>query len=250
MKAVLITGAARRIGKVLALGLAADGWDIAIHYNRSADEAEATAAEAGRYGVRTTTVGGDLSRADVLPSIVGQASAALGGLTALINNASLFEPDELHSLTSDGWSHHLDTNLRAPVFLSQAFAAQLPKGADGNIINMIDNRVLRPNPLFFSYTVSKAALWTATQTLAQALAPRIRVNAIGPGPTLPSSRMTDKDLNQQAALTLLERRIDPQEILATVRYILSQPALTGQMIALDSGSHLFWRTDDVLGVKE
>ncbi len=250
MKAVLITGAARRIGKVLALGLAADGWDIAIHYNRSADEAEATAAEAGRYGVRTTTVGGDLSRADVLPSIVDQASAALGGLTALINNASLFEPDELHSLTSDGWSHHLDTNLRAPVFLSQAFAAQLPKGADGNIINMIDNRVLRPNPLFFSYTVSKAALWTATQTLAQALAPRIRVNAIGPGPTLPSSRMTDKDLNQQAALTLLERRIDPQEILATVRYILSQPALTGQMIALDSGSHLFWRTDDVLGVKE
>ena len=195
-------------------------------------------------------IAGDLSDVSVPGRIIADASEALGGLTALINNASVFEPDEIDTMTPESWSRHHNVNLRAPVFLAQGFAAQLPAQTAGNIINLIDNRILRLNPKFFSYTAAKAALWTVTQTMAQAFAPRIRVNAIGPGPTLPSSRMSEEDFARQAQLTLLQRRVSPEEICATVRYILSQPSLTGQMIALDSGSHLFWQTDDVMGVKE
>jgi NAD(P)-dependent dehydrogenase (short-subunit alcohol dehydrogenase family) len=249
LTSALVTGAARRIGKAIALDLAAAGHDIAIHYNSSADEAEAVADAVRSAGRRAVTLKADLAGADSA-RIVGEASAALGGLGILINNASLFEPDEIDSIIPDSWTRHLDINLRAPVFLAQAFAAQLPEGAQGNIINIIDQRVLRLNPKFFSYTIAKSALWTATRTLAQALAPRIRVNAIGPGPTLPSSRMDEAEFQKQADLTLLERRVFPEEICATVRYILSQPSLTGQMLALDSGAHLFWKTDDVMGVKE
>ncbi len=249
MKAALVTGASRRIGRAIALDLAAQGYDVAIHYHTSAREAEAVAAEVRRHGRRAAVVGGDLARPDAA-GIIAEATAQLGPLTLLVNNASLFEPDEPLTFTAESFEHHYAVNLRAPVFLAQAFARQLPAQVPGNIINLIDHRILRLNPKFFSYTIAKAALWTATQTLAQALAPAIRVNAIGPGPTLPSARMSEADFALQAELTLLARRVTPEEICATVRYILAQPALTGQMLALDSGAHLFWKTDDVLRVKE
>lgn len=250
MKSVLVTGSAKRIGRRLALDFAADGWDVAVHCNASISEAEAVAAEIRGMGRRSVIVRGDLSDADVPDRLIGEASVALGGLTCLINNASLFEPDEVGSITQASWAEHLDTNLRAPVFLSQAFARQLPKEHEGSIISIIDQRVWKLNPKFFSYTMSKSALWTATRTLAQALAPRIRVNAIGPGPALPSARMDQAEFDKQARLTLLGRGTSPEEISAAVKFILSQPALTGQMIALDGGQHLVWQTPDVMEVTE
>jgi len=250
MKSVLVTGSARRIGRKLALDLAGDGWDVAVHCNTSFAEAQEVAALIRGLGRRTVVVRGDLSDPEVPERLIGEASAALSGLTCLINNASLFEPDEVGTISRDSWGRHNDTNLRAPVFLSQAFARQLPAGAEGNIISIIDQRVWKLNPRFFSYTTSKSGLWTATRTLAQALAPRIRVNAIGPGPALPSVRMDEGEFAKQSRLTLLGRGTSPAEISAAVKFILSQPALTGQMIALDGGQHLVWQTPDVVEVTE
>lgn len=250
MKSVLVTGAARRIGRQLALDLARHGWNVAVHCNTSRSEAEEVAGLIRDLGRKAVIVQGDLSCAEVPERLVAEASAGLGGLTCLINNASLFEPDEVGSITQASWAEHLDTNLRAPVFLSQAFARQLPEPAEGNIISIIDQRVWKLNPKFFSYTTSKSGLWTATRTLAQALAPRIRVNAIGPGPALPSARMDQAEFEKQSRLTLLGRGTSPEEISAAVMFILSQPALTGQMIALDGGQHLVWQTPDVTEVEE
>ena len=250
MRSVLVTGAAKRIGRTLALDLARDGWDVAVHCNASLRDAEEVAGMIRALGRRAAVVRGDLSDADVPDRLIAEASAALGGLNCLINNASLFEPDEVGTITQASWAEHLDTNLRAPVFLSQAFARQLPDEREGNIISIIDQRVWKLNPKFFSYTTSKSGLWTATRTLAQALAPRIRVNAIGPGPALPSARMDQAEFDKQAALTLLGRGTSPGEISAAVKFILSQPALTGQMIALDGGQHLVWQTPDVVEVNE
>ena len=250
MKSVLVTGSAKRIGKRLALDFAADGWDVAVHCNTSIAEAQEVAAIIRSLGRRAIIVRGDLSQAAVPDRLIGEAAQGLGGLTCLINNASLFEPDEVGSITQASWAEHLDTNLRAPVFLSQAFARQLPGDQEGSIISIIDQRVWKLNPKFFSYTMSKSALWTATRTLAQALAPRIRVNAIGPGPALPSARMEQAEFDKQARLTLLGRGTSPEEISAAVKFILSQPALTGQMIALDGGQHLVWQTPDVMEIAE
>ncbi|MGE0008393.1 MAG: SDR family oxidoreductase [Parvibaculaceae bacterium] len=249
-RSVLITGAARRIGRCIALDLARDGWAVAIHCNTSLADAETLRAEIERAGGRSVIVPGDLARAEVPERLVAEAGQALGPLTCLVNNASRFEPDEAGSVTPESWAAHLDTNLRAPVFLSQSFAAQLPEAAQGNIVNIIDQRVWKLTPKFFSYTASKSALWTVTRTLAQALAPRIRVNAIGPGPALPNVRMDEEDFARQARLTLLKRGTSPGEISAAVRYILSAPAMTGQMIVLDGGQHLLWQTRDVTDVKE
>ena len=250
LKSVLVSGAAKRIGRTLALDLAADGWDVAVHCNTSIAEAGDVAGLIRGMGRRAVIVRGDLFDPAVPERLIGEASAALGGLTCLINNASLFEPDEVGSITRDSWARHNDTNLRAPVFLSQAFARQLPDGCKGNVISIIDQRVWKLNPRFFSYTMSKSGLWTATRTLAQALAPRIRVNAIGPGPALPSVRMDEEEFAKQSRLTLLGRGTSPQEISGAVKFILSQPALTGQMIALDGGQHLVWQTPDVIEVTE
>lgn len=248
--AALVTGSAKRIGRQIALDLAADGWDIAVHCHTSIDEANAVARQIAGLGRWATIVRGDLSDAGVADRLMAEASQALEGITCLINNASIFEPDEVGHITPASWGEHLDTNLRAPVFLSQAFAHQLPKGAEGNIISIIDQRVWKLNPKFFSYTMSKSALWTATRTLAQALAPRIRVNAIGPGPALPSARMDQHEFEKQSRLTLLGRGTSPAEISVAVKFILSQPALTGQMIALDGGQHLVWQTPDVTEINE
>ena len=250
MKSVLVTGSAKRIGRQLALDFAADGWDVAVHCNASIAEAEDVAGLIRGLGRRAVIVRGDLSEADVPERLIAEASQGLNGLTCLINNASLFEPDEVGSISQSSWARHSDTNLRAPVFLSQAFARQLPGDHEGNIISIIDQRVWKLTPRFFSYTMSKSGLWTATRTLAQALAPRIRVNAIGPGPALPSVRMDEEEFAKQTRLTLLGRGTSPAEISAAVKFILSQKALTGQMIALDGGQHLVWQTSDVMEVEE
>ncbi len=250
LKTALITGAAKRIGRQLALDLAGVGYDIAVHCNVSRNAADDVAAEITSKGRKAVVVQGDLSLFETPDRIVGEAVAALGSLDVLINNASVFEDDEVGWISRDSWDQHLNANLRAPVMLAQAFARQLPVGESGNVINLIDQRVWKLNPQFFSYTISKAGLWTATRTLAQALAPHIRVNAIGPGPALPSARMDDAAFQRQGELTLLKRGTSPAEISAAAQFILSQPALTGQMIALDGGQHLVWQTPDVVEVTE
>jgi NAD(P)-dependent dehydrogenase (short-subunit alcohol dehydrogenase family) len=247
---VLITGAARRVGRALALDLAATGWAVVAHFNRSAAEADELQNAIRGKGGEVRLVRGDLAQPATLSRLVEEAARGQGQLTCLINNAARFEPDEIGSISEESWSRHLDTNLKAPVFLAQAFALQLPKTERGNIINIIDQRVWRPNPRFFSYTTSKAALWAATRTLAQALAPNIRVNAIGPGPTLPAARMSSEEFERQSGLTMLGRGTSPEEICAAVRYILGAPAMTGQMIVLDGGQHLAWQTPDVVAVQE
>lgn len=249
-RTALVTGAARRIGRQIAIDLAEGGWAVAVHYSTSSAEADEVVALIRARGGRAEKVQGDLSEQAVPDRIIAEAAAALGGLTLLVNNASRFDPDEVGHITAESWSRHLDTNLRAPVFLSQAFARQLGETGEGNIINIVDQRVWKLNPRFFSYTASKAALWDVTRTLAQALAPRIRVNAIGPGPALPNVRMDDEDFARQSRLTLLQRGTSPEEISAAVRYILSAPAMTGQMIVLDGGQHLVWQTPDVVDVNE
>ncbi len=248
--AVLITGAAKRIGGQLAIDLAADGYDIALHFHHSRTEAQALAKEIQALGRKVALLQGDLADADIGERLVGEAKAQLKSLSVLINNASIFEEDEVGEVSTASWGRHMDINLRAPVMLAQAFAKALSKKAQGNIINIVDQRVWKLNPRFFSYTLSKSGLWTATRTLAQALAPRIRVNAIGPGPALPSARMSKADFARQESLTLLKRGTTPSEISAAAKFILSQPALTGQMIALDGGQHLLWQTKDVVEVKE
>ena len=243
--AILITGAAKRIGRQLAVDLAAAGYDIAVHFNKSATDAEDVAASIRAMGRRAVLVQADLANADAAESLISSCFLQMGGLSALINNASIYEFDQIGEIGAESWQRHMDINLRAPVLLAQAFAAQLPQGAKGNIVNLIDGRVWKLNPLYFSYMVSKSALWTATRTLAQALAPNIRVNAIGPGPVLPPKGMSTEEHTRDEANTLLRHGVSPAEISAAVSFILSQSGLTGQMIALDSGQHLLWNTREM-----
>ena len=250
IKSVLITGAAKRIGRQMALDLADDGWDVAVHCDQSIEDANEVAILIRTKGRKAVVVQGDLAEDGIAEKLIVKSVEGIGPLTALINNASIFEIDKVGDITSDSWQRHQDINLRSPVMLAQAFAKQLPTSEHGNIINIIDQRVWKLNPRFFSYTMSKSGLWTATRTLAQALAPRIRVNAIGPGPALPSVRMSQEDFAKQESLTLLGRGTSPEEISQAAKFILSQPALTGQMIALDGGQHLVWQTADVTEVNE
>ena len=238
--AALVTGAARRIGRALALAAAEAGYDVAVHHRDSAQDAEATAAAIREKGVRAAVIAFDL--ADNPGRLIEQAQAALGPVTLLVNNASVFLDDTLETLTREHWDAHMEANLHAPIALTQAFAAQ---GGEGLVVNIVDQRVWRPNPQFFSYSLSKAGLWWATRTMAQALAPRIRVNAIGPGPTLPSIHQSAEDFEAEAANILLERRVTPDEIAAALRYLIDAPLVTGQMIAVDGGQHLGWKTPDL-----
>ncbi|HYM30905.1 MAG TPA: SDR family oxidoreductase [Candidatus Cybelea sp.] len=234
----LVTGAGQRIGRAIALELAALGYGVAVHYGRSANAAAGVVSEIVSAGGRAVALGADLSDAGAIEALVPQAVAALGPLTCLVNNASVFEPDSPETATAASWNRHMDVNLRAPLLLAQAFARQMPGGLEGNIINMIDQRVWKPTPRFASYTVSKAGLWTLTQILAMAFAPRIRVNGIGPGPVLPSTRQTAENFARQVALTPLGRGPSLDEIRATIRFLLQARSITGQMIALDGGEHL------------
>jgi NAD(P)-dependent dehydrogenase (short-subunit alcohol dehydrogenase family) len=239
-RAALVTGAAKRIGRAIAEDLALQGWAVAIHYNSSRADAEELARTIQEGGGRAVALHADLRREAEVETLLPRATEALGGLSLLVNNASLFEMDKVDTATRQSWDAHIETNLRAPLVLCQAFARQLPAGVQGNIVNMLDQRVWKPTPYFLSYTVAKMGLWTLTRTLALALAPRVRVNGIGPGPTLPSLRQTQEQFERQCAAMPLGRGTTPQEICEALRFILAAPSMTGQMIALDGGEHLGW----------
>jgi NAD(P)-dependent dehydrogenase (short-subunit alcohol dehydrogenase family) len=242
-RAALITGAGRRIGRAIALTLAQDGYAVVLHANHSRAEAQKLASEIVGTGGRASVVVADLADGTAVRGLI-PAAAAFGPLTLLVNNASQFDEDEIGSLERTRFERTIAVNLTAPVFLAQAFAAQAPDGADASIVNIVDQRVLKPTPRFFSYTLSKSALNSATVTLAQALAPKLRVNAVAPGPTLPSTRQSDEQFAVQAAAVPLKRGPSPEDIAAAVLYLAQAKSVTGTLIAVDGGQHLAWRTID------
>ncbi|HET9714995.1 MAG TPA: SDR family oxidoreductase [Pseudolabrys sp.] len=242
-RAALITGSAKRIGASIARGLAGAGYSVVLHANRSREDAEGLAAEIVEGGGRARVVLADLSDAEAVRGLI-PAAAAFGQLTLLVNNAGEFEPDDIETLSLANFRRALAVNLEAPLFLSQAFSTQAPANADASIVNILDQRVFKPNPRFFSYTLSKSALHTATVTLAQALAPKLRVNAVAPGPTLPSPRQTDAQFAAQAHSLPLQHGPRPDDIAAAVLYLAEARAVTGMTIAVDGGQHLAWRTAD------
>jgi NAD(P)-dependent dehydrogenase (short-subunit alcohol dehydrogenase family) len=239
-RVALVTGAARRIGRAIAEMLVAEGFRVAVHYRSNKAAAESVVAalnrEAGRAVAKAFAA--DFKNEAEAADLVPRVSRELGGPHCLVNNASVFEPDSVLTADRASWQRHMETNLRIPFVLSQAFARTLPADAKGNIVNIIDQRVLRPTPDFFSYTMSKAGLWTLTQILAQALAPRIRVNGIAPGPTLPSTHQSTKEFAAEIKTTLLQRPVTPEDIAAGVRFVLQAQSVTGELIAVDSGQHL------------
>lgn len=242
-----MTGGAKRLGRAIVLDLARHGYDVALHYHASEKEARATAADAMTNGVKVALVKGDLSLG--AEGLVEKAAAELGPLTGLVNSASLFEKDDWYSVSRESWNAHMETNLRAPFVLAQEFARQAPAGKNAAIVNIIDQRVLKPTPQFISYSLSKAGLHWLTVTLAQAMAPKVRVNAVGPGPTLINARQAPEDFARQREATILGHGAEPSDVCEAVRYLLTATAVTGQMLAVDGGQHLIWQTPDV-AVKE
>jgi NAD(P)-dependent dehydrogenase (short-subunit alcohol dehydrogenase family) len=239
-KTALITGGAKRVGRFIALELAAAGYDIAIHYGTSAQDAEALARDIRALGRRAACIQADLEDEAAVEAILPAAIDAVGPIGLLVNNASLFERDEALDVTRAGWDRQLAVNLRAPFVLMQNFARLLPAGMDGAVVNMLDQRLWNLTPHFVSYTVSKAGLWTLTQTMALALAPRIRVNGVGPGPILPNERQSAAQFQLHWSSLPLQSQIDPAEIARAVRFLAESPSVTGQMIAVDGGEHLAW----------
>ena len=247
----LVTGGARRIGKAIVEDLAANGFAVGIHSNSSQDEANALLELIQAAGGSGCVVCADLGDSGAVRRLIPDVANALGPVQLLVNNASVFHEDGIGHLGDDAiWEQHFAIHVKAPVLLADAMALALPAGADGLIVNMIDHRVWKLNPKFMSYTLSKAALWTATRTLAQTLAPRIRVNGIGPGPSLPSSRQDQAEFDRQVAALLLQHGPDLAEFGRTIRYLWEARSVTGQMIALDGGQHLAWETPDVSGIRE
>lgn len=249
-KSVLVTGGAKRIGRAIVENMAANGYAVAIHCNHSTEAANELAASIEHNGGRASVVQADLTKMDEVASLLPQAIAKIGPINILVNNASVFVNDDIGELDHKKWDAHFDVHLKTPVFLTEAFAAQNEGQHEGLVVNIIDQRVLRLNPLFFSYTLSKTALWTATRTMAQALAPRIRVNAIGPGPTLKNTRQTDENFAEQIAHLPLKIGPTLDSFGETIRYFANTPSITGQMIATDGGQHLFWEAPDVVNVVE
>lgn len=245
-QAVLVTGAAKRIGRAISLTLAQEGHAVALHHNHSQGAAEALCAEIVALGGRAVTLRADLSREAEVATLVARAAEGLGRpLTGLVNNASLFQKDDALGATRASWDAHMETNLRAPFVLMQEFARALPEGMSGAIVNILDQRVWALTPHFLSYTLSKSALWTLTRTMALALAPRIRVNGIGPGPTLKNERQAEEDFAAQWQAVPLRRPTAPEEIARAVLFLMQTPSITGQMIALDGGEHLGWAQEAV-----
>lgn len=255
----LVTGAGKRLGRAMALYLARRGHDVAVHYAGSEEAAADAVREIEALGRRATALQADLLDEDATQGLLPRAAEALGGpVTVLVNNASIFEYDRLDTATRESWDRHMDSNLRAPFVLIQALAAQVPDPAlddageplaRGLVVNMIDQRVRKLTPEFMTYTLAKAGLWTLTRTAAQALAPRVRVNAIGPGPTLQGARQSDRHFAAQRAATVMGRGSNPEDITAALGYFLDAPAVTGQLLCIDGGQHLAWRTPDVQGVE-
>jgi NAD(P)-dependent dehydrogenase (short-subunit alcohol dehydrogenase family) len=250
-KVALVTGGAQRLGRAIVIALAQQGFDLAIHFNNSQDEAGETLAEVSALGRRAILLRADLGDEAQVQRLIPATTEQLGPVGVLINNASRFDRDEWHDVTRASWDVHIDANLRAPFVLIQAFARALPLSAEGVVINMVDQRVWSLTPHFVSYTISKAGLWALTKTMALALAPRIRVNAIGPGPALPSSRQTEAQFARQSASVPLGHGTSPAEVARAALMILELTAMTGQMIALDGGQHLQWAAErDATGPEE
>ena len=255
----LVTGGAKRLGREMALYLAARGYDVAVHYASSQAAADAVVDEIRALGCKAQALPADLLIEAEMQGLLPAASQALGGpVTCLINNASTFEYDNVETATRNSWDRHMESNLRAPFVLTQAFAAQLPKAqmdannepiAQGLIINMIDQRVRKLTPEFASYTIAKMGLWALTQTTAQGLAPHVRVNAIGPGPTLQGARQSLEHFQKQRKNTVLTRGANPSDITAALGYFIDSPAVTGQLLCVDGGQHLAWQTPDILGIE-
>lgn len=239
----LVTGGAVRIGRAIARDLAANGWRVAVHCNRNTAQAEALVAEISRQGGTACVLAADLADEAAAAALIDRAATQLGPVTALVNNAALFEHDTPRTADRASWDLHMGINLRAPFVLTQALLAHLGAGGKGAVVNIVDQRVWNPGPEFTTYTLSKMALWDMTRVLARALAPDIRVNAVGPGPTLANSRQTDEQFARQWQATPLARPVDPAEVAAAVRFLLDAPAVTGQMIAVDSGQHLGFADD-------
>jgi len=245
----LVTGGAKRVGRALCLALAKAGYAVAVHHRGDEAEANALVETIRAEGGSATAIYADLAEADQASTLASDAAAAVGALTLLVNNASHFGDDSIETLTPKSWADHIGPNLFGPILLTQAFAkgaSLLPQEADPSVINLIDQRVLRPNPQFFSYTISKSALYTATQTLAQALAPRIRVNGIGPGPTLPSIHQSQATFDAEAANIPLQRKTELCDITEAALFLTRARSVTGQMIAVDGGQHLSWKTPDIV----
>ena len=259
MKRALVTGAGGRLGQAMAIYLAHRGYDVAIHYASSDKGAGDTAAAVEAAGQRAVCIQADLLQDSETEALFTQAVDALGGpITCLINNASIFEYDTIHSATLESWERHMASNLRAPFLLTQALAKQdLPTETDdmgepmatGLVINMVDQRVRKLTPEFMTYTIAKMGLWAMTQTTARALAPAVRVNAIGPGPTLQGGRQSAEHFAAQREATILKRGSNPSDITAALGYFLDSPGVTGQLLCVDGGQHLGWKTPDVLGVE-
>ncbi len=258
-KRALVTGAGIRLGRALALFLGSRGYDVAVHYANSALEAEEVVAEIKDMGSKSVALQADLLDEDAALALVDQSAEGLGGpLSVLVNNASIFEYDTLESATRSSWDRHIGSNLRAPFVLTQSFARQAPEATiDENgeplskalVVNIIDQRVLKPTPEFMTYTIAKMGLWAFTKTAAQALAPDIRVNAIGPGPTLRGTRQSEEHFLTQRKNVLLGRGAHPEDVAAAMGYFLDAPAVTGQLICVDGGQNLAWETPDILGVE-
>jgi NAD(P)-dependent dehydrogenase (short-subunit alcohol dehydrogenase family) len=245
--AALITGGAARLGAAMAQALGARGYRVALHYRSSHAAAQATADAVVEAGGEAVLVQADLDDDTAIATLMGEACAALGcAPSLLINNASTFLPDSAQDFDRSGWDAHMRANLYAPCVLARDFAAALEPGQRGLVVNLIDQRVWKLNPTFFTYTLSKSALWTATRTLAQALSPRVRVNAIGPGPTLRSVHQSAEEFAAEAASTLTGEGASPEEIVRALLYLLDASSVTGQMIACDGGQHLLWQTPDLM----
>ena len=255
----LVTGAGARLGQSMAIYLANRGYDVAVHYATSRDGADETVQAIKEKGRNAVAIQADLLNEDDVQGLLPAAATALGGpITCLINNASIFEYDNIHTATREKWDRHMESNLRAPYVLTQAMAAQVPDPeldgmdepvAQGLIVNMIDQRVRKLTPEFSTYTIAKMGLWALTQTAAQGLAPKIRVNAIGPGPTLQGARQSRQHFDAQRKATVLQRGANPSDICAALGYFIDSPAITGQLLCVDGGQHLCWQTPDVLGVE-
>jgi NAD(P)-dependent dehydrogenase (short-subunit alcohol dehydrogenase family) len=253
----LVTGAGARLGRAMALKLAERGHDVAVHYNGSREGAEDVVREIEGMGRRAVALQADLLDEGATAALLPKAAEALGGpITVLVNSASIFEYDNITTATRESWDRHFGSNLRAPFLLIQALAAQVPDPvpdedgepvAQGLVVNMIDQRVRKLTPEFMTYTLAKAGLWTLTQTAAQALAPRVRVNGIGPGPTVRGHRQSESHFARQRAATVLGRGSNPEDITAALGYLLDAKAVTGELICVDGGQHLGWRTPDILG---
>ena len=248
-KKIIITGGATRIGAAIAEKLSGSGVEIVIHYNKSKLNAEKLKKKLSKKLTKIYLVKGDLSKEPDLKKIVKFCKRKLKYFDCLINNASLFENDKLENFTIDSWGKHLRTNLRAPAYLSKEFAKNI-KGKNNNIINIIDQRVFKLTPFFFSYTISKTGLYTLTKTSAISLAPKIRVNGIAPGPTLKNKRQSEKHFKKQFLATPLKRQVNVSEICNAVDFFIKNRSITGQVLAVDSGQNLNWQTPDIIGTKE